>query len=139
MKKVEWPRAENIKETTPLRLEVAARLAFPDGSVTVSTLRRQIANGLLVAEKIGNKLYTTPQAILEMRERCRVQAKDPALSCKRRETGSDSGSSGMASEASALDALRANAAKLKQSLLNTSSANATPEQAVTAVIPMRSK
>jgi len=60
---------------SPLRLEVAARLAFPMRGMTVSGLRKEIAKGRLQAEKIAGKLYTTLADINRMRESCRVIAK----------------------------------------------------------------
>lgn len=73
----------NISPTSPLRLEVAARLAFPDGSITIRGLRRQIARGRLAYEVIAGKHYTTLADIDEMRKRCRIPAKvcAPSGSC----------------------------------------------------------
>jgi hypothetical protein len=48
-----------IKVDTPLRLSVAAALAFPDGSMTASGLRREAARGRLVIERIAGKDFTT--------------------------------------------------------------------------------
>ena len=67
-----------LTPTTPLRLEKAAQLAFPDGSISASTLRRMIVAGKLDAELIAGKYFVTLAAIGEMRNRCRVQAKVPA-------------------------------------------------------------
>src|SRR5712691_8215419 len=67
-----------ITPSTPLRLEVAARLGFPDGSMRVAGLRRQIARGQLAYEIIGNRHYTTLKDIEEMRQLCRVPARDRA-------------------------------------------------------------
>jgi hypothetical protein len=39
MKQTNLPRVEEIAPGTPLRLSVAAALAFPDGSMTASGLR----------------------------------------------------------------------------------------------------
>jgi len=57
---------------TPLRLSTAAVLAFPDGSMTASGLRRESARGRLVIERIAGKDYTTLANIERMRELCRV-------------------------------------------------------------------
>jgi len=51
----------------PLRLEVAAQLAFPDGSITASALRRMAATGKLDYEKIAGKIYVTLNSILKSR------------------------------------------------------------------------
>jgi hypothetical protein len=65
-----------IGPNTPLRLDVAAHLAFPDGSMTASGLRGERDRGRLVVERIANKDYTTLEEIRLMRERCRVRVKD---------------------------------------------------------------
>ena len=67
-----------IGPTTPLRLETAAKLAFPDGSMKLAGLRREIARGRLAYEVIAGKHYTTLKYIEEMRDLCRVQVKDRA-------------------------------------------------------------
>src|ERR1700737_4565873 len=71
------PPPEKITPDTPLRLEIAATLAFPDGSMTAAGLRREGARGRLVIERIAGKDYTTLGKIERMREICRVQAKAP--------------------------------------------------------------
>src|SRR5580704_15104992 len=71
------PPIEAIGRETPLRLSVAAALAFPDGSMTASGLRRERARGRLVVERIAGKDYTTLANIERMRELCRVQAEAP--------------------------------------------------------------
>jgi hypothetical protein len=67
-----------IADDTPLRLDSAARLAFPDGSMTASGLRRENRRGRLVIEHIAGKDYTTLAYIKTMREQCRIEAKAPA-------------------------------------------------------------
>ena len=54
-----YPPREDIGHDQPLRLAVAAALAFPDGSMTASGLRREAARGRLVIERIAGKDYTT--------------------------------------------------------------------------------
>src|SRR5947209_3370217 len=56
----------------PLRLDIAAALAFPDGSMSVASLRRERDRGRLTVERIGGKDYTTLRFIREMREKCRL-------------------------------------------------------------------
>ena len=70
-------KREEIMADTPLRLGVAAALAFPDGSMTASGLRRERARGRLVVERIAGKDYTTLANIERMRELCRVEVKAP--------------------------------------------------------------
>jgi hypothetical protein len=69
------PNPHEVRPDTPLRLEIAAALAFPDGSMTASGLRREGARGRLVIERIAGKDYTTIANIERMRQLCRVQAK----------------------------------------------------------------
>src|SRR6266568_7579789 len=71
------PPPEKVTPDTPLRLEIAAALAFPDGSMTASGLRREGARGRLAIERIAGKDYTTLANIERMRELCRVEAKVP--------------------------------------------------------------
>src|ERR1700738_1248325 len=71
------PPPEKITPDTPLRLEIAATLAFPDGSMTEAGLRREGARGRLVIERIAGKDFTTLANIERMRELCRVEAKAP--------------------------------------------------------------
>jgi hypothetical protein len=71
-------RVDAIRPDTPLRLDVAAALAYPDGSMTASGLRREAKRGRLVIERTAGKDYTTLEHINRMREQCRLGAKDPA-------------------------------------------------------------
>ena len=64
---------EAIPEDTPLRLDVAAALAYPDGSMTACGLRREAKRGRLVIERTAGKDYTTLAAIKRMRGLCRVE------------------------------------------------------------------
>jgi hypothetical protein len=64
-----------IGPQTPLRLKIAAALAYPDGSMTASGLRKEAARGRLVIERTAGKDYTTLHAIEEMRKLCRHQPK----------------------------------------------------------------
>src|ERR1035437_937759 len=72
---------DHIGCNTPLRLRIAAALAFPDGSIAASGLRREAARGRLVIERIAGKDYTTLANIERMRELCRVQAKAQGFTC----------------------------------------------------------
>ena len=66
-------RQEAVPEDTPLRLDVAAALAYPDGSMTACGLRREAKRGRLVIERTAGKDYTTLAAIKRMRGLCRVE------------------------------------------------------------------
>ena len=72
------PVAGVITPTTPLRLEMAAKLAFPDGSMGVAGLRKEIERGNLLAEKIAGRIYVTLDGIEEMRVETR-NLKGPQL------------------------------------------------------------
>lgn len=65
------PDASEITDETPLLLDVAARIAFPDGSVSALALRNAAGRGELGYERIGGRIYTTFAAIGEMRAACR--------------------------------------------------------------------
>ena len=76
------PSRDENREDTPVRLAVAAALAYPDCSMTASGLRKEAARGRLAIERTAGKDYTTLAAIEEMRQLCRLQPKD-------RDCGSD--------------------------------------------------
>lgn len=68
---------DQIAKDAPLRLDVAAALAFPDGTMKVAGLRREAARGRLAIFRIAGKDYTTLAAIDDMIEKCLVQPKEP--------------------------------------------------------------
>jgi hypothetical protein len=72
------PGRVDLDPSAPLRLSVAAAIAFPDGSMSASGLRREAARGRLVIERIAGKDFTTLANISEMRQRCHVEARDRA-------------------------------------------------------------
>lgn len=67
-----------IKADTPLRPAIAARLAYPDGSMTKSGLGHEIARGNLEYELVAGRHYVTLAGIDRMRTRCRENPKVPA-------------------------------------------------------------
>src|SRR5262249_7566932 len=69
------PPRDLIADDTPLRLDIAAALAYPDGSMTASGLREEAGGGRLVTERTAGKDYTTLAAIEDMRALCRVPQK----------------------------------------------------------------
>jgi len=90
------PSPDTITATTPLRLDIAAQIAFPDGSVGVSGLRREIERGNLRAEMIAGKMFTTLANIDDMRKKCAVPTKAPESSSENhggRENPTDGSSS----------------------------------------------
>src|SRR6266404_3937530 len=68
------PPRDQVGPDTPLRLDVAATLAYPDGSMTASGLRKEAKRKRLAIERVAGKDYTTLGAISEMRELCRQSA-----------------------------------------------------------------
>lgn len=68
------PDRKDIDRNTPLGLQVAARLAFPDGTMSASDLRREAARGRLTIETISDKEFTTLECVDRMRGLCRVAA-----------------------------------------------------------------
>jgi hypothetical protein len=71
-----------IGPDTPLRLKIAASIAYPDRSMTDSGLRREILRGNLEYELVAGKQYVTLAGIRRMRARCRVDQKDHASICE---------------------------------------------------------
>src|SRR3954452_17939158 len=66
------PPRDQIADDAPLRLDVAAALEYPDGSMTASGLRREAARGRLVIQRTAGKDYTTLAEIKEMRRLCQL-------------------------------------------------------------------
>jgi hypothetical protein len=54
---------EAVGPDVPLRLDIAVKIAFPYGGMTVSGLRKEYARGRLVIERIAGKDYVTLNAI----------------------------------------------------------------------------
>ena len=69
-------KTARISRDAPLRLDVALKLAFPAGGLTVKGLRKEIEKGRLEVELIANKHFTTLAAIERMRELCKVAPKN---------------------------------------------------------------
>jgi hypothetical protein len=66
---------ERTDDSTPLLLDRAAQIAFPDGSMTGRKLAHAARAGTLAVEIICGKKYTTLAYIKAMRERSRVNAR----------------------------------------------------------------
>jgi hypothetical protein len=138
------PARSEVGDDTPLRLAVAAVLAYPDGSMTASGLRREAARGRLVIERTAGKDYTTLAAVEEMRALCRVQGKALAYGFDPRSGTSTarsesvrSGSSEMGRAKSARAALQKIARAPSARLASTSPTN-TSQTVPAAVIPLKS-
>lgn len=70
MAKHSLPDPSKIEADTPLRLATAAALAFPNGGMTASGLRRERDRGRLVTEFVAGKEFTTLADIERMRKLC---------------------------------------------------------------------
>ncbi len=109
------------------RLDVIAGLAFPDGSIGVSSLRREAARGRLTLWRVAGKDMTTLNEVRSMIERCRVQPSLPACgSGLPGDHETPSGSSSTMDVRSALAAARMRASRLKESSSNTSGRSMIP-------------
>lgn len=109
-------RADLI-DTDPITLTEASRVVLR-GVVSVSALRSEVRRGNLAVEKIGKNLYTTPAAIREMRDKCRVQQNLPDSTSDG--TGKQSpGLSATATKTDELAALKATVKALKGGSLST--------------------
>jgi hypothetical protein len=139
------PALPHIGDDEPIRLSVAAALAFPDGSMTASGLRREAARGRLTIERIAGKDFTTIRAINQMRERCRVTAKVQDSGCSHHDetntvasSNKPCGSSATAASNEALVSARAKLRKLSERSPITSPPNTAPLESAT-VTPLPAK
>jgi hypothetical protein len=108
------PTPEKITPETPLRLGIAAALAFPDGSMTEAGLRREGVRGRLAIERIAGKDYTTLANIDRMRELCRVETKVPDSTSGNGANAQRSGSSSIMAARSAQARAKAISERLKK-------------------------
>lgn len=115
-------RAAEILDDDPITLGEASRVVLR-GRVTVSALRAEIRRGNLAVEKIGKNLYTTPAAVREMRERCRVKPSPQGSIPEKTSAATSSGSSATTGKTNELDALLQTAKALKSGSLTTSRKN----------------
>ena len=99
---------DNVTPDTMLRLEAAAALAFPDGSMSAGSPAASGHAGHLTIYRIAGKDFTTLNDIEEMKTACRVPAKRPDCgSDQPAKTGPKSTSSSMAARKQALAAAKA--------------------------------
>lgn len=69
----EFSDLSKIDPNMPMRLDVAARLAFPDGSIKASSLRSEARKGRLEMIRIANKDMVTLAAIDAMKKLCLIR------------------------------------------------------------------
>ncbi len=126
----------DLLDTDPITLTEASEIVLR-GIVSVSALRTEISRGNLSAERIGRNLFTTPAAIREMREKCRVQ--NPQDSTSGKTVDATSGSSATEEKTSELAALKASVHALRTGSLSTLR-KSTPrdQQKAESPIPFRS-
>ncbi|UFS73715.1 hypothetical protein LPB73_17435 [Tardiphaga sp. 37S4] len=64
-------KTTDVTDDTPLRFEMALKLASLAGGITIVGLRKEITRGRLEVELIAGKYFTTLTAISRMHETCR--------------------------------------------------------------------
>ncbi|MGO4173734.1 hypothetical protein [Bosea sp. TAF32] len=79
---------DQVDREAPLTLKAAAGRAFPDGTMTVRTLRAERDRGRLETWIIGKREYTSLAAIAKMIELCRTAPR--AASASREKAASPS-------------------------------------------------
>lgn len=128
--------ASDLIDTDPITLTEASSVVLR-GAVSVSALRAEIRRGNLVVERIGKNLFTTPAAIREMREKCRVRPHHLASTSVQT---TEPGSSATKVETSELAALQTSLNALRSGSLTTSRKN-TPrgQQSGASPIPFPSR
>jgi hypothetical protein len=120
---------ENIPDDAPLLLDVAAAIAFPDGSMTGKRLRREVDGGRLGHERFGRRIYTTLRDIKNMRARCRENPWESASGSESARGVPLSGSSSTDQTKLAQDAAKTTALALIASSKNTSQKSISPSGA----------
>jgi hypothetical protein len=121
-------------QRTPIPLKRAVAIFFPEGGVSVSTLRAEARKGRLVLERIGGKDFVTGEAIEKMRELCRVQPKVPAFTSDGQRGVRLIGSSETDRASAGLAAVMKTARELKRHSKSISHKNTDPTMA-TAIQP----
>ena len=76
--------AVDVDIDAPLRLSVAAKLAFPGNGLTKSGLRREAGRGRLAVQMVAGKQFTTLRSIADMLALCGVETKQPVRPAKDR-------------------------------------------------------
>jgi hypothetical protein len=105
-----------LGDDEPLRLEIAAARAFPDGSMSASGLRREHRRGRLAIERVAGNDYTTLKAIKEMREKCRSGVRERVYGFNQQaDANQPLGSSATARSNNALVAVSMKLQRLKKS------------------------
>ena len=136
---------EQIRPDQPLRLDDAARLVWPDGSMTVSGLRKEAAQDRLVIERMAGKDFVTLAAIDEMRKLCRLSPKERASgsgqpdAARTEASGKRSGSSATEAKTRARDAALTTLRELRERSKTTSTGRLPTRSRKANVIPLASR
>lgn len=112
-----------MRDDDPITLKAAAA----DFGVPFGVLKANGIAGKLEIYKLGTRYYTTPNAVRNWVQSCRVEPKAPGFTLTRR---ASNGSSATDRVSSALAAARETAAKLKSSSRNTSAQSTGPNRQV---------
>jgi hypothetical protein len=134
----------SLTDDTPLRLDVAVKIAFPFGGMTVSGLRREAIRGRLAIEVIAGKQFVTLRAIEELRKKCRVDPLGPGCGlghrsrAKMESSAKQPGLSETARASAARAALEKTARALKKSSPTISPKSTEDHHASATVIPLKS-
>jgi hypothetical protein len=136
------PARSEVGDDTPLRLALAAILAYPDGSMTASGLRREAARGRLVIERTAGKDYTTLASIEKMRALCRVEGKafafDPRSGTRTARSESEQSGSSVTGRAKSARAALQKIARAPSARLASTSPTNTSQTVPAVVIPLKS-
>ena len=108
-----------IQDDEPMTLAEACDIVFR-GAIKPATLRAEAARGNLTIERIGRRDFVTRSALKEMREKCRVQQREPVSGTTRAPV---SGISEMDRQNAALAAARMSALELRKPSASTSRKN----------------
>ena len=125
---------EEIGDDEPITLDDACQLFFR-GKLTKSSLRTEARRGNLELIRIANKDFVTRNGVKRMIEKCR-KSESHQGSTSGRTAPENHGSSEMAEQISAQDAVRIRLQKRKESSTNTLPKKSSPSA---AVVPLRSR
>jgi hypothetical protein len=127
------PERDKVSPNTPLRLDIAARLYFLDGSISGRSLEQEAAKGNLQVMRIAGKTFTTFDDLDSLCSRCRIRSNFPDSACERPETTeAPSGSSSTAASSIAQRRAKRVAQELKRR------SHTKPDQPSAKVIPLKS-
>jgi hypothetical protein len=131
------PEFDKVLPNTPLRLDIAARMYFPDGSISGRSLEREAAKGNLQVMHIAGKNFTTLDDLAKMCQRCRTPSNLQDSTYEKPEA-TEALSGSLSTAASSIAQVRAKRISqgLKQRSLTTSRTK--PGQPSAKVIPIKS-